>query len=93
MLEGLPLIRDLIGRAGERIVIMPGGGITMRNVARIVAEAAPREMHFAALEPVESAMRSRRDHVFMGGALRPPEYRRPETSAATIRGVMEAARS
>ena len=41
VLEGLPLIRDLIGRAGERIVIMPGGGITMRNVARIVAEAAP----------------------------------------------------
>ncbi len=93
VLEGLPLIRELIGRAGDRIVIMPGGGITVRNVARIVAEAAPREIHFAALEPVESAMRSRRGHVFMGGVLRPPEYGRPETSLATIRGVMNASGS
>ena len=32
VLEGLPLIVELTERAGERIVIMPGGGITARNV-------------------------------------------------------------
>ena len=90
VLEGLPLIRELIRRAGDRIIIMPGGGVTARNVARIVAEARPREIHFAALEPVGSAMQSRRDHVFMGGVLRPPEYDRPATSLATIRAVMGA---
>ena len=67
MLEGLPLIVELMKRAGDRIVIMPGGGITARNVERIVAAARPREIHFAALEPVESGMRFRRAHVFMGG--------------------------
>ena len=88
VLEGLPLIVELMKRAGDRIVIMPGGGITARNVERIVAAARPREIHFAALEPVESAMRFRRAHVFMGGELRPPEYDRLDTSQALIRSVM-----
>jgi copper homeostasis protein len=87
-LEGLPLIAELVRRAGERIVVMPGGGITARNVARIVAEARPREIHFAAFEGGTSGMRYRRDHVFMGGELRPPEYDRPVTSAAAIRAVL-----
>jgi copper homeostasis protein len=88
VLEGLPLIVELMKRAGDRIVIMPGGGITARNVERIVAATRPREMHFAALEPVASAMTFRRAHVFMGGELRPPEYARLDTSAALIRSVM-----
>src|SRR5215472_5083110 len=88
VLEGLPLIVELMKRAGDRIVIMPGGGITARNVERIVAAAKPREMHFAALDPVESGMRFRRPHVFMGGELRPPEYYRLDTSQALIRSVM-----
>ncbi len=88
VIEGLPLIVDLIERAGNRIVVMPGGGITSRNVNRIVAAAKPHEIHFAALEPAVSGMRFRRPHVFMGGELRPPEYDRLDTSAASIRSVM-----
>ena len=91
VLEGLPLIVELMKRAGDRIVIMPGGGITARNVERIVAAARPPEIHFAALEPVHSAMRFRRTHVFMGGELRPPEYDRLESSAATIGAIVAKA--
>ncbi len=85
VLEGLPLIVELIERAGDRIIVMPGGGITERNIDRILAAARPREIHFAALEPVASGMRFRRPHVFMGGELRPPEYDRLDTSAASVR--------
>ncbi len=91
VLEGLPLIGELIKRAGNRIVVMPGGGITQRNVDRIVAAAKPREIHFAALEPIASGMRFRRPHVFMGGELRPPEYDRLDTSAASVRSVIAKA--
>jgi copper homeostasis protein len=93
VLEGLPLIADLIARAGDRTIIMPGGGITERNVARIVAGAHPKEMHFAALLPVPSAMEPRRDHVFMGGELRTSEYMQLATSAGLIRSVLESAAS
>ena len=91
VLEGLPLIAELVARAGKRIIIMPGGGITARNADRIVAAAKPREIHFATLEAVASAMRFRRQHVFMGGELRPPEYDRLVTSVASIRSVMTKA--
>lgn len=91
VLEGLPMIVDLIRHAGDRIVIMPGGGITHRNVERIIAAAHPREIHFAALETVASGMRFRRSHVYMGGELRPPEYDRPHTSAATARLFVDKA--
>jgi len=91
VLEGLPLIAELIRRADGRIIVMPGGGITARNVARIVAGAKPREIHFAALEPSGGGMRFRRHHVFMGGELRPPEYDRLETSVASVRAVLERA--
>jgi copper homeostasis protein len=88
VLEGLPLIIELIERAADRVVVMPGGGITERNVDRIVSAARPHEIHFAALEPIASGMRFRRPHVFMGGELRPPEYERLDTSQALIRSVM-----
>lgn len=91
VLEGLPLIAELVRRAGDRIIVMPGGGITDRNVGRIVAEARPRELHFAALEPLHGAMRFRRSHVFMGGELRPPEFDRLVTSPDSIRAVMTKA--
>jgi len=91
VLEGLPLLAELVRRAGDRIIVMPGGGITARNIDRIVATAKPREIHFAALEPATGGMRFRRPHVFMGGELRPPEYDRLVTSLATIRSVMDKA--
>jgi copper homeostasis protein len=91
VLEGLPLLAEVISRVGNRIVVMPGGGITSRNVERIVSALAPREIHFASLDPAPSGMQFRRRHVFMGGELRPPEYDRLVTSASAIRAVMTRA--
>lgn len=93
VLEGAPLIRKLIEQAGQRIIVMPGGGITARNAARIVEELQPQEMHFAALTATPSPSRWRNDHVFMGGELRAPEYSRMTTSAEVITAVMAATRS
>src|SRR5262249_49100724 len=46
VLEGLPLLTELVRRAGDRIIVMPGGGITAGNAERILAAARPREIHF-----------------------------------------------
>ena len=88
VLEGLPLITELVKQARDRIIVMPGGGITPRNVDRIVGAAKPSEIHFAALQLAEGGMRFRRGHVFMGGELRPPEYDRLLTTEQGIRAVM-----
>jgi copper homeostasis protein len=91
VLEGLPLIAELVRRAQNRIVVMPGGGITSRNAERVIAGAKPKEIHFAALDRAASGMQFRRPYVFMGGELRPPEYDRLLTSEAAIRKIMAAA--
>ncbi len=92
VLEGVDLITALIERAAGRLVVMPGGGITARNVARIVAACRPSELHFASLEPCESRMVHRNTQVFMGGTLRPPEYTRDITRRESVSAVMAAAR-
>jgi copper homeostasis protein len=93
VLEGLPLLTKLSELAGAGIVVMPGGGISSRNIGRIVDALNPKEVHFAALQSVLSPMRFRRPHVFMGGELRPPEYARLDTSLDSIRAVMAEAGS
>jgi copper homeostasis protein len=91
VLEGLDLIAELVQRAHGRIIVMPGGGITDRNVARIRARSAVTELHFAGGEPVESRMRFRNPRVFMGGTLRPPEYLLDRLSPDYVVRVRQAA--
>jgi copper homeostasis protein len=90
VLEGAPLIRRLIDRAAGRLIVMPGGDITARNAARIAVETGAQEFHFAAFAPEASAMRWRNEAVFMGGALRPPEYDRAATTSGAVRAVIAA---
>jgi copper homeostasis protein len=90
VLEGLDLVADLVKRAGDQIIVMPGGGITERNIAKIAAGCGAREFHFAALGPVEGRMAYRNPRVFMGGELRPPEYTLLVTEPAAVREMIAA---
>lgn len=72
--EGIPLLARLVHQAGDRIRIMPGGGITERNLDRVVRETGVRDVHLSARQRVASPMDYRPGHVFMGGELRLPEY-------------------
>ena len=89
--EGAERIAELIKAAVDRVIIMPGGGINPRNVARVAAVTGASEIHFAARVPTTSAMRFRRGDVYMGGELRPPEYDRLDTSTAAVSAVIAAA--
>ena len=89
VIEGIQLIKALNEQARERINIMPGGGITPRNLRRLVDETGVREVHFAAMRTISSAMTFRNERVYMGGTLRPPEYE----SQVTDHGAVTAMRS
>jgi len=92
-LEGSACIAELRRRVAGRIIVMPGGGITERTVARVLAETGAEEIHFAALAEIASPMTHRNPSAFMGGALRPPEYSRLATSESTIRGIIATGRA
>jgi len=85
VLEGLELISRLVRAAGDRIIIMPGGGITERNFSRIVSQSGAHELHVAALESVEGRMKYRNPRCFMGGELRPPEFSILATDPVRVR--------
>jgi copper homeostasis protein len=83
--EGSDLIRRLIEHATGRIIIMPGCGITLKNVQRVIAETGANEIHVAAPAAQPSLMTFQNDEVFMGTALRSEEYMRYVTPAESVR--------
>lgn len=90
--EGLDLICALERQAAGRIIVMPGGGVTSRNVRKIVEASGVREVHMSARLSVESRMEHRNSRCFMGGALRPPEFSRKTTHEQEVRTIMEILR-
>jgi copper homeostasis protein len=90
--EGVDLIAELVRRARGRISVMPGGGITARNVGRVVAATGVTEVHFGCAAPAEGRMVFRNPRVFMGGTLRPPEYTLSIARAEDVARIIAAAR-
>ena len=91
--EGIDLIAELVQQAQDRIIIMPGGDISERNVGRIIAHSGVIEIHASVRADVESPMQYRNSHVFMGGALRPAEYAVRTTSSSGVQSFVSAIRS
>ncbi|MFB3852761.1 MAG: copper homeostasis protein CutC [Vicinamibacterales bacterium] len=91
VVEGLDLIAALVERAAGRIIVVPGGGVTERNVRKVVAATGVREVHFYGGAEVASPMAFRNARVFMGGTLRPPEYSREVLEPEYVRRLMSAA--
>ena len=54
--EGADLIRELVRRAGERIIIMPGSGVRADNILQLAAQTGAREFHSSARREAASRM-------------------------------------
>ena len=65
-LEGASLLAELVEKAGDRIIIMPGCGVREDNIAEIARLSGAKEFHFSARESVESGMVFRNSDVAMG---------------------------
>jgi copper homeostasis protein len=87
-LEGAPMLAELQKRAANKITIAAGGGITPRNVKRIVDATGVEEVHLSARKSRESAMTFRNGSCFMGGTLRPPEFSQKMTDSSTVQQVI-----
>ena len=64
--EGAQNIADLIRKASDRIIIMPGCGIRENNIRDIAEITGAREFHFSAREAAISGMKFRNPLVVMG---------------------------
>ena len=66
-MNGSDLIAELVQRAGDRIIIMPGAGVTDVNLAELAAKTKAREFHSSARTVVPSPMEYRNPKVSLGG--------------------------
>ncbi|PIK62556.1 putative copper homeostasis protein cutC-like isoform X3 [Apostichopus japonicus] len=89
VLEGAPLIRSLVEKAHNRIIIMPGGGINDRNLERILKETNAEEFHCSARSSKNSEMQYQKSSVYMGGVLRAPEFITKSTDAGMVQRMKE----
>lgn len=85
--EGAPLIAELIARAGDRIEILPGGGIAPWNVAECVRRTGASQVHLTAWRQAADPSTRGKPSVTFGGALRPAEDRYDVTDAGTVRAI------
>ena len=90
-LEGADLLAELVEKAGDRIIIMPGCGVKESNIAEIAKLSGAREFHFSAREPIESGMIFRNSDIAMGSEDDP--YGTVQTTARRVAATIAPLRS
>jgi len=90
---GLDTLTQLVGQAGDRLIVMPGGGIREDNVAAILRQSRAREFHVSASVTQTSTMTFRNPGVSMGQATAGAEYEWKVASADRVRAFRERARA
>lgn len=87
--KGIPLLKNLVEWADERIIIMPGCGVNPQNIRKIAEETGAFEFHFSGRTTSESDMLYRNSKVSMGGLVKVEEYKREITDPEIIKAALE----
>lgn len=72
---GVDVIREMMDFAQGAIQIMPGAGVNLKNVNKIVEATGCNQIHVARFRDVADTSTSNNRDIFFGGALYPPEDR------------------
>ena len=91
--EGVQLIKSLIERAGDRIEILPGGGIQLWNAKEVIERTGCRQVHLTAAGTASDSSTQARPEITFGGALHPAENRYQMTDAKLVRALSAMLRS
>lgn len=81
VLQGLDCLGELFERADDRIIIIPGGGVTTVNLPRLLAELPLSEVHASCKRPVSDGLDS---EIALGAT---GDDTRFETCAETVRAM------
>lgn len=87
--EGVDLIADLVRKAGDQVIIMPGAGLEVENIAEFHVKVGAKEYHSTLWDSVDSMMKFRRSDVFMGGSPEIPEFGWMQTNPEKVRLFIE----
>ena len=88
VMEGIVNLEKLVQAAGDRIIIMPGCGITESNFTYLKDKVKAKEYHVYLPKEEESKMKWRPGHIYMGGMLRQAEFQIVHTSQDRVRDIV-----
>lgn len=86
--QGIPLLKELVELANDRIIIMPGCGVNASNIRKIAEETGAFEFHFSGRSAVESGMIYRNSKVSMGGIVKIEEYLHDVTNPDKVKAAL-----
>lgn len=87
--QGIETLHKLITEAQDRIIIMPGGGITEQNVKTIIQKTQAKEIHFSGRTQIESPMQYHNKKLAFSSASQ-SEYTHHVTNADRICAILNA---
>ncbi len=87
--DGIELIRELVEKADDRIIIMPGSGINENNITKMKERTGAFEFHLTGWKAIDSPMKFRRDGIYMGSLSQIPEYEMKITDAARFERIVK----
>lgn len=85
--EAIEIIGQLVKRAKDKIIIMPGSGINKGNVIEIIKNTGVKEIHLSAKKKIPSNMKYRNQEVKMGGNIVVPEFDNYFTHKDIVRDI------
>jgi len=87
--QGASVIRTLINQAAGRITIMPGAGISIKNIESLIYATGAKEFHASARSSVDSGMQFRNQSLAMG--TESDEFSYSLTNTETVKKLIELA--
>lgn len=86
--KGIPLIKQLVEKADGRIIIMPGCGIRVNNIAQVEKETGAKEFHTSARSLIYSQMKYRNERVPMGNSALLSEFEIEQTNREIVKSMV-----
>ena len=87
--DGIPLIKQLIDQAKDRICIMPGSGINESNIREIALQTKAHAFHVSVRKKTTSQMIFRNHSIRMGGIDSISEYENSITDENRVKIIKE----
>lgn len=86
--EGADLLKDLVAFSKDRIIIMPGSGVSHSNIQFLSDTTKANEFHCSAKSLVKSKMTYLNPNINMGGESCIPEFEYYEADSEKIRKIV-----
>lgn len=81
-------VREMIEYAAGRIQVMPGAGITLKNMDRVIRETGCEQIHLAAHKLMFDHSTANNRAIYYGGCLYPPEDQFKLTDRETVAAIV-----